>query len=149
MSWDGSPPTVSQFQTFFFRDFQYAPDRDPSLKYVQPQDIQNAIKEALIDFNWGLFGDNGLILFWYLAAHCMVENIRNSSMGLNSQAKFPNENASVGGVSISNSIVAKFADEPNFARFLTTGYGKKYLTLAYPYTVGAGIGIVPGTITNG
>lgn len=141
-------PAVTDFQTFFFRDFPYAPNNDPSLKYIQSQDIQNAINEAAIDFNDGLFGDSATILFMYLAAHCMVENIRNSSMGLNSQAKFPLENSSVGGVSISNSICARFADDANFARFLTTGYGKKYLTLAYPYTVGAGIGIVPGNITS-
>ena len=148
MSWNGIPPQVADFQAFFFRDFPYAPTGDTSLKYVQPQDIQNAINEALIDFNWGLFGDNGIILFWYLAAHCMVENIRNSSMGLGSQAKFPLENSSVGGVSISNSICARFADDANFARFLTTGYGKKYLILAYPYTVGAGIGVVSGNSTS-
>lgn len=142
-----TPPTVAQFQAFFFRDFPYAPDNDPSLKYIQPQDIQNAINEAMIDFNDCLFGVNAGAIFWYLAAHCMVENIRNSSMGLNSQAKFPLENSGVGGVSISNNIVARFAEDANFARFLTTGYGKKYLTLAYPYTVGA-VGITPGTITS-
>ena len=141
-------PTVAQFQAYFFRDFPYATVGDASLKYVQPQDITNAIAEANVDFNAGLFGSDAMTLFMYLAAHCMVENIRNSSMGLGSLAKFPLESSSVGGVSISNSICDRFKNDANFAKYLTTGYGKKYLTLAYPYTVGGGVGYEPGTITN-
>lgn len=144
MSW--TPPTVAQFQAQFFRDFPYAPTGDASLKYVQPQDITNAINEANIDFNPSLFGGDAVTIFMYLAAYMLVDNIRNSSMGLGSLAKFPLENSNVGGVSINNSIVARFKDDANFAKYLTNGYGRKYLTLAYPYTIG-GVGYLPGTDT--
>lgn len=148
------PPTIAQFQAYFFRDFPYAP---PELatstaattlcQYVINQDIQNAINEAAIDFNDALFGTNAMTLFYYLAAHFLVENIRNSSMGLNSQAKFPLESSSVGGVSINNSLCERLAQDANFAKYLTTGYGKKYLSMAYPYTVGAAIKTLQGDTT--
>ena len=68
-------------------------------------------------------------------------------MGLGSLAKFPLENSNVGGVSVSNSIVGRFKDDANFAKYLSNGYGKKYLTLAYPYTIGS-VSYTPGTVTN-
>ena len=144
-------PTVAQFQTQFFRDWEYAPVvqgvTDPSLKYIQNQDIQNAINIAVNDFN-PQYGPNNTVVFLYLAAHYMVMGLRNSSMGLNSQAKFPQDSATVGGVTVSNNIVERFANDANFAKYLTTGYGQLYLSMVYPYTVGAGIGIIPGQQTS-
>lgn len=141
------PPTYAQFQAQFFRDFPYAPlDDNTSLNFVQPIDITNAINLANADFNPGLFGTNAVLIFMYLAAHYLVLALRNSSMGLNSQAKFPLDASSVGGVSISNNINERFANDANFAKYLTTGYGQMYITLAYPYTVGAGTGIAIGTV---
>ena len=70
MSWN--PPQVTDFQTQFFRDFPYAPAGDTSLKYVQNQDIQNAINEAVIDFNASLFGSDATTIFMYLAVHLSI-----------------------------------------------------------------------------
>lgn len=142
-----TPPTVAQFKAQFFRDFPYAPAGNASLEYVQDQDITNAINLANVDFNSDLFGINNMIIFMYLAAHYMVLAIQNSSMGLNSQAKFPLESSSVGGVSITNRITDKLVDDPNYSKYLTTGYGQIYLEMVYPYTVG-NIGIIPGTTTS-
>ena len=147
-------PTVAQFQAQFFRDWVYAPaqvDAQPPTpeglrKYIFSLDITNAIQQAAGDFN-PQYGPNNNICFLYLAAHYMVKNLRNSGMGLNSQAKFPLEASSVGGVSITNRITDKLIDDPNYAKYLTTGYGAIYLEMTYPYTVGAGIGIVPGQQT--
>ncbi len=144
-SW--TAPTVEEFKAQFFRDFPYAPDTDPdNTDYVTDQDITNAINEAIINFSCSLFGASTTYIFLYLAAHVMVSNIRNSSMGLNSQAKFPLESSSVGGVSIANNINERFASDPIFSNYLTTGYGKKYLELVYPYTVG-NVGISCGRTT--
>ena len=149
-----SPPTVAVFQAQFFRDFKYAPPdlfnlTGPEVinKYIVSQDIQNALNLALMDFN-PQYGTYNTIVFLYLSAHYMVMNIRNSSMGLNSQAKFMLESSSVGGVSIVNNINELFAKDPNFSKYLTTGYGQIYLDMVYPFTVGGGLGIVPGTITS-
>jgi len=130
-------PTVAQFKSQFFRDFPYAPAEDPTnLDFVTDTDITNAINEALLNFNDSLFGDLSLTVFMYLAAHILVMNIRNSSMGLSSLAKFALDSTSVGGVSISNNINDRFKNDPLFSGFLTTGYGKKYLDLVYPFTIG-------------
>lgn len=145
MSW--TAPTVSEFKARFNRDFPYAPDTDPNnLDFVTDNDIQQAINEGQISFNSGIFGDNATPIFMYLAAHCLVVSIRNSGMGLASQAKFPLQSSSVGSVSISNDINERFSKEPMFAQYLETGYGKKYLQLSYPYTVG-NVNISCGTTT--
>lgn len=135
MSW--TAPTTTEFKAQFVRDFPYAPSSAPTdLKYVTDADIQSAINEAQVSFNCGLFGANTTIIFMYLAAHTLVMNIRNSSMGLNSQAKFILESSSVGSVSITNNINERFASDPIFAGLLKTGYGQKYLDMVYPYTIG-------------
>ena len=135
MSW--AAPTPAQFKAQFVRDFPYAPASAPNdLAYITDTDIQSAINEAQANFNSGLFGDSTTIIFMYLAAHTLVMNIRNSSMGLNSQAKFMLSSSSVGNVSITNNINEQFANDPLFSGLLKTGYGQKYLDMVYPYTVG-------------
>jgi hypothetical protein len=130
-------PTVAEFKANFVRDFPYAPVNDANnLKYIIDADIQSAINAAQVNFNNCLFGTNTTPIFMYLAAHTLVMAIRNSSMGLNSQAKFPLEASSVGAVSITNNINERFASDPIFAGLLKTGYGQMYLDLVYPYTVG-------------
>lgn len=145
-SWQ--PPTVADFKARWNRDFPYAPAEDPdNLKFVCNTDIQRAIDEALVNFSTWLFGDNTTLIFMWLAAHYLVVNIRNSGMGLASQSKFALNSTSVGGVNINNNINDRFAGDPMFAQYLTTGYGQQYLQLVYPYTVGAGVNVVKGTTT--
>jgi hypothetical protein len=140
------PPTVAQFQAQFFRDFPYAPADDTvTLDYVQPQDIQNAINEANAQFNPGLFGPNATMIFMYLAAHCLCINLQNSAMGIGAQAIFANSSAAVGSVSFTNNIDNTYLGQPLFAGFLTTGYGKRYLDFAYPYTIGH-VSVAEGTV---
>lgn len=140
-------PTVAQFQAQFFRDFSYAPLGDPSLKYVQNQDIQNAINIAAGDFN-PQYGSNTTVIFLWLAAHYMVLSLRNSSMGLNSQAKFPLASSSVGSVSTVNNISEVLSKDPNYAKYLKTGYGQIYLDMVYPYTIAAGFGFIGGGVSS-
>ncbi len=145
MSW--TLPTVAEFKAQFYRDFPYAPATDPNnLNFVIDQDITAAITEAQYNFNPNLFGDSTTYIFMFLAAHVLVMNIRNASMGLSSLAKFPLESSSVGGVSVSNNINERFASDPLFSGYLSTGYGKKYLDLVYPYTVG-NVGVNCGVTT--
>ncbi len=135
MSW--TPPTVAEFKANFFRDFSYAPSTDPNnLNYITDTDIQNAINQGQGNFSCTLFGTQTTPIFMNLAAHTLVLNIRNSSMGLNSQARFPLNSSSVGSVSISNNINEVFANDPMFAQYLKTGYGQLYLEAIYPYTIG-------------
>lgn len=136
MSENWAVPTVAEFKANFFRDFPYAPVGEPNnLKYVTDLDIQNAMNESAPNFP-GPFGDSARTAFFFAAAHNLVCNIRNSTMGLNSQAKFLLNSASVGGVSVSNNINERFARDPILAGYLTTGYGVKFLNMAYGYTIG-------------
>jgi hypothetical protein len=141
------PPNIAQFQAQFFRDFPFSPPEvfnqnppDPELlkKWVFALDVQNAINMADADFN-PQYGDNNSLIFLWLAAHYLVESLRASSMGLNSQAKFALESSSVGGVAIGNAVWAWAKDNPQLAKYLLTKHGQNYLALVYPYTIGGGI----------
>jgi Protein of unknown function (DUF4054) len=143
-----TPPTTAQFQSYFFRDFPYAPATDPNdTDYVTPTDIANASTEAQVNFSAGVFGANADILFYYLWAHFLVINLQNAQKGLSAQAQFALESSSVGSVSLTNQIVDRFKDDPIFSSLLTTGYGKKFLDLAYPYTIG-GVNLNFGNTTS-
>ncbi len=132
-----TPPTVAQFKAQFVRDFPYAPAAAPNdMAYVMDADVQSAINAAQVNFNTTLFGDNTTTIFMYLAAHTLVMALRNSSQGLNSQAKFALNSSSVGSVSITNNINEQFANDPMFSGYLKTGYGQTYLDMVYPYTIG-------------
>ena len=141
------PPTIAQFQSQFFRDFPYAPPEvfnqnppDPELlkKWVFAVDVQNAMNMANADFN-PQYAENNALIFNLLAAHYLVESMRASSMGLNSQAKFALESSAVGGVSIANAVWAWAKDNPQLAKYLTNKHGQNYLSLVYPYTIGGGM----------
>lgn len=140
-------PSISDFKAQFFRDFPYAPAGDTALCYVQDQDIQNAMNMAVADFN-PQYGSNTTLVFLYLTAHYLVLNLQNSAMGLNSQGKFVLESSAVDGVSTVNNIVQRFKDDPNFNKYIRTGYGQLYLDMVYPYTIGAGFNFIPGTVSN-
>lgn len=144
MSW--TPPTVTQFKTQFERDFNFAPESDPdNLEKITDKDINRAILESQVHFNSDLFGETETIdvIFMYLVAFNLVVNIQNSTKGLSSQSKFPINSNSVGGVSVSFSIPEKVLNSPFCAQYLQNGYGKKYLELAWPFTVG-NISVVGG-----
>ena len=135
MTW--TPPSASDFKAVFIRDFPYAPALDPNnLEFITDADITRAINDANMDFNSCLFGDSATQIFMYLAAYHLIQNIQNSTQGLNSQAKMVLTNIGVGSVSQGNQIAGAFAEDPYLAKFLKNGYGQKYLELAFPYTIG-------------
>lgn len=141
-------PTTAQFQTQFWRDFPYLPAGEPqNPDYVCPIDISNASAEAQVNFSAGVFGNNADTIFYYLWAHFLVTNIRNAMKGIAAPAQWALNASSVGSVSITNEINDRFKDDPNFSGYLTTGYGKKYLDLVYPYTVG-GVAVNCGRTTS-
>jgi hypothetical protein len=141
------PPSNADFQSYFLRDFPYAPATDPNnLDFVTNQDLINSSTEAQISFPSGIFGANADTLFYYLWAHYLCINIQNSQKGLSAQMQFALSNAGVGSVSVENQISERFQNDPIFSSLLTTAYGGKYLTMAYPYTIG-GMQIIRGDTT--
>lgn len=144
------PPTYEQFQAFFFRDFPYAPPLTPTtdLNYVQPQDINNAITVARINFSAGMFDNNGIstTVFMYLSAFYLVENLKMSSKGISAQSNFSLTAIGVGGVSLAMQPPEVFLKNPTYNMFTRNAYGLQYLSFVYPYTIGGGT-IVQGTTT--
>jgi hypothetical protein len=154
MSCTASPtwtaPTAAQFMSFFFRDFPYAGPNTPTtdLNFVQPQDINNAIAIAQINFSAGMFDNNGIstTVFMYLAAFYLVENLKNSAKGIAAQANFPLTGIGAGGVNLSMEVPESFKKNPIYSMYCRNAYGLNYLSIVYPYTIGAGT-LVDGTST--
>ena len=135
------PCSISDFRSFFARDFNFAPASDPTnLDYIQPADITRAIAEANINFNASLFQDPS-IPFIYLVAFHLVSDLQNSAKGISSQSKFPISSNSVGGVSLTFQIPDKFAKNAVIQQYAQNGYGKKYLEFALPGLVGVTAGM--------
>lgn len=144
MSW--TPPTPSDFKDFFARDFVFASETDPNnLDFVTVNDINQAIKEALVNFNIALYGSdcNITTVFMYLVAFNLVRKIQVSTKGLSSQSRFPISSNSVGGVSISFHIPDSYMKDPWLSALTTNGYGMRFLEFTLPYLSG-NVHVVPG-----
>jgi len=130
------PCTISEFKSYFARDFNFAPADDQGNidQYVVDADITKAITESVLNFNDGLFNDPATI-FMYLVAYTLVVNLQNSAKGISSQAKFPISSNNVGGVSISFAIPERYAKDAFIQSYTKNGYGMKYLELVLPYLV--------------
>ena len=145
------PPTAAQFQAFFFRDFPYAGLNTPAtdLNYVQPQDINNAIALAQINFSprpFNIVSGQATTVFMYLAAFFLVENLKNSSKGIAAQANFPLNSIGAGGVNVGMEVPEAFKKNPTYSMYCRNAYGQQYLQLVYPMTIG-GASIAFGTTT--
>ena len=130
------PCTISEFKSYFARDFNFAPADDQGNidQYIVDADITKAITESVLNFNDGLFNDPATI-FMYLVAYTLVVNLQNSAKGISSQAKFPISSNNVGGVSISFAIPERYAKDAFVQQYTKNGYGMKYLELVLPYLV--------------
>lgn len=127
-------PSVADFKAYFTRDFPYGVT--PST--VNDSDITNAIAEAGINFNEGLFGSqaNFTLCYLLLSAHMMVMSLRGSSQGIAGQYSWLQASKSVGSVAESFSIPQKILDNPYYAMLCKTSYGARYLSLMLPKMVG-------------
>ena len=130
------PCSVSDFQTFFARDFNFAPANDDSNidQYICTADITRAITEANIHFNDTLFSDPATV-FVYLVAFHLVSNLQNSAKGISSQSKFPISSSNVGSVSFTFAIPERYSKDAFIQSYTTNGYGMKYLSFALPVLV--------------
>ena len=132
------PPAVSDFKSYFARDFNFAPadDQNNIDQYIVDADITRAIAEASINFNDGLFESSTLgQIFVYLVAFHLVSNLQNSAKGISSQSKFPISSNSVGGVSVNFHIPDRYAKDAMIQQYTKNGYGMKYIEFVLPYLV--------------
>lgn len=144
--------TVADFKTYFDRAFPYG----PLITDVRDSDIEKAFKEACAVFNASIYvvepapttilEQPQVIAFLYLTAHYLVQDISMGQQGLSSAGQFIVSSKSVGSVSIAYGVPEKFLNDPNFAYFITTKFGLKYLSLTTPALVG-NVSVVKGCTT--
>lgn len=117
---------------------------DTVLNYTQDSDILNAMAEANVNFNEGLFPneETAKLVFMYLVAHYLTVDFRNA---LGSNQIGITTSRSVGSVSESYTVPNWILNNAGLAPYATTGYGIKYCSLIRPYMVG-NIFVVKGTI---
>lgn len=126
-----SNPSVADFKSQFFRDFNYGVDVNNN---VLDQDITSAFLSTNVNINQGLFPDQGSYSLAYnlLSAHYLVMNLRASSQGINGQYNFLQSGKGVGAVNESFSIPQRMLDNPYWAMLSKTNYGQQYLFLLLP-----------------
>jgi hypothetical protein len=115
--------------------------------YVQDQDITNAMAEAQVAFNNGLFGSDAdvTLAFLYLTAHFLCNDLKAAMGGINAIGGFPTSSRAAGSVSESYSVPAAYMEDPLLAMYTQSSYGMKYLMLALPNTRGNVISVWGGT----
>lgn len=108
---------------------------DSVLNYTQDEDILEAYAEAKVNFNESLFPDEAIALkvFLFLAAHYLTVDFQNA---LGSTTIGIATSKSVGSVSEGYTIPQYIQNSPALSAYCTTGYGVKYASLMYPYTIG-------------
>lgn len=136
-------PTITDFKTYFFRDFPYGTDITTS---ITDQDIANAYLQTNVNFNEALWADqeNYNLGYFYLSAHYLVLSIRASSQGISGQWAWNQTGKSVGSVNETLQIPERIMANPEFAWLTKTTYGTNYLMLIMPQLVGQ-MFIAPGS----
>lgn len=126
--------TVQQFKDFFVRDFPYGNTTD----VVMDADIQKALATAGDSFNQALWSSQIQFerAYLYLSAHYLVESIRASSSGINSQYAGNTVAKAVDGVSESYEIPEKVKNNAFLAGLYKTQYGAIYVGMLTPRLVG-------------
>lgn len=154
------PVTVSQFESFFSRDFLYGPGIDK----VRPLDIQNSLNTAASVYNPALFStapvgvapnltNEAITAYLYCSAHFLVTSIQGVGGlgkiggGMNSQGEGLVTGKGVGGVSVNFSWPSFISDSPSLSQFSKTVYGNLYLQILMPRLVG-NVGVVLGEVTG-
>ncbi|MBZ5673705.1 MAG: DUF4054 domain-containing protein [Acidobacteriia bacterium] len=106
--------------------------------YVQDQDITNAFTEAQVLFNQALLGTDATIrlAYLYLTAHFLCNDMRAAAAGISSSGSFPVQSRTVGSVSEAYQIPDAYKNNPNYAFYITSAYGMKYLQMILPNLIG-------------
>lgn len=128
-------PSVSEFKSFFNRDFPYGTDIETS---ILDDDISKAFTFVNVNMNPALFGDQGSYNVGYLllSAHYLVMNIRASSQGINGQFNFLQQSKNAAAVAESFAIPQRILDNPDWAILCKTNYGAQFIQLVLPQLSG-------------
>lgn len=128
-------PTIFKFKSYFVRDFPYGFTTDT----VMDQDVTNAINQAAININAGLFSSQEQynLAFLFLSAHYLVTALRASSQGISGQFNWSTQSKGVGSVNESYAIPQRILNNPYLNALTRTSYGAQYVMMIYPKLSGA------------
>lgn len=106
------------------------------LNYTQDSDIINAMAEAKVNFNEGLFTDccTAKLVFLYLTAYYLTVDFQNAMSPMAGGGIV--QSKSVGSVSEGYAIPQWMLNNATLSMYAQNGYGRKYLSLIRPYLVG-------------
>ena len=126
-------------------DKSWQPANDSIADYVSDDDISRAWTEASAVFNPTLIGDCKACstTFLYLVAFYLAYDLQLASSGAYGQISFPASNVRVGSVSEGYYVPKIYMEDPILGFYARNGFGLKYLSLVYLYTIG-NVGVVPG-----
>lgn len=133
---------ISLFKSHFARDFNYLPDLLPEgedpLQYISDDDIIKALYEALAIFPADIFetAEVRTLALLYLTAHYLCQDFKNAQQGLSSTGSYPVTSKTVRNVSEAYALPTWITQNPVLSYVSETGYGKKYLSLYWPRTIG-------------
>lgn len=132
---------IALFKQQFARDFNYLSDHsdvDDPLEYVSDDDIKRALFEAVAIFPSDIFEDIQIrtLALLYLTAHFLCQDFKNAQQGLNSTGSYPATSKTVRNVSEAYALPTWVTQNPVLSYIAETGYGKKYLSLYWPRTIG-------------
>ncbi len=131
--------TATEFKDYFDRgQFTYS----ASLPDVRDKDIDAAIAEAEAVFNHDIYPTEDIetIALLYLTAHFLQNDI--DAVDSDGKSVYSQNSRSADGLSESVNI-PEWMQSGDFALYVTTYYGQKWLTLTKPYIDGA-VFTVPG-----
>lgn len=137
-------PAVSDFKTFFVRDFPYGTDANVA---VLDADITKAFSFVDVNMNQGLFSTQASYNVGYLllSAHYLVMNMRASSQGLSGQFNFLQQSKNVGSVAEAFGIPQRVLDNPDWSILCKTNYGAQFIQLVLPQLSGQIYTVCGGT----
>ena len=113
--------------------------------YVTDDDISRAWREARAAYNPMLIGDceANATTFLYLVAFYLAYDLQLAASGAYGQISFPATDVKVGSVSEGYYVPQAYMEDPILGFYARNGFGQKYLSLVYLYTIG-NVGVVPG-----
>ena len=128
--------TTADFKEYFDREFEYGSDA------TRDKDIERAAAETAAVFNPDLYPTEDVcrLARLYLTAHFLSADTQASDTG--GAPALHHSSRSVGSVSETLSVPEWMLGE-DFAFFVTTYWGQKFLQLSRPY-LGGGVYSVPG-----
>lgn len=126
--------TVADFKVYYPKDFNNEYYLDSSGGNAIDSYIGNAMTEAINEINVNLFSNNAVlqIAFMRLSAHYLVQNLRNSDIGIQSLGQNIQAENRAKDLEAKFGIPRSFLDDIVLNGYTRTNYGLMYLAQIMP-----------------